>query len=365
MSAFLAFAGTRAHESAITIPMSGIWVADMSFAETTTLPTTGALTCGNLSLTGTVYRHNVYAGQRVARIVGGYGGWLKTLKARAYYLPGGISLSMVLGDAASEVGEKLSIASDHTVGDYFVREAAPAQRIMRQLAGLGWYVDTDGTTRVGARSSKSVTGEYLVNSYNPGLGSLTISTESYEEWLPGNTFANALVTEPQTISTVRIDCDNSGTLRHTILVEGPQTDTDRLLASVRQIIRAEFPRLGFAGVFRYAVIEASDTLATCRPVNPDLPLPAVVSVPLRSGVAGMRGTPKAGAEIALVFLDGNPSQPRMFGGYVPPTNARAVICYGDTVNVPGIGDVPLTPGTTELAELATLDTIAKAERATP
>ncbi len=362
--AFLAFAGARAHSGSLTIPSSGAWVADLAFAGDGALPTTGTLTCGDLSLAGAIYRERAFAGQRQARIVGGFGGWFKQLPSRSYYLPGGVKLSLVLGSTAHDAGERMAVTSDRVVGDHFVRQAGEGQRVLRQLVGEQWYVDTDGTTRTGQRTGKAVAGDFLINAFDAATGTVTISTESYAEWMPGNTFQNALVTDPQTISTVRIDVDNDGKLRHTVLVRGAEADGERLTASVRQIVRAEIASLGLFGVYRYSVIEASSDSVTCQPVNPTLPLPAIVSVPLRNGVAGMSATPAEGDEVALAFLDGSTAQPRIVGGHPPAGTTRPVVCYGDTVNV-GAGDVLLSPGTVEVIELAAVGVLVGAERLTP
>lgn len=360
MSAFLEFGGQRVHVGAITIPFTGLWVADLTFADVNEIATTDVLSVGDLSLRGTVFRQAVFAGQRTARVVGGFGGWLKSLPARAYALPGGVRVKMVLGDAAAEAGEQLSVATDSVIGDYFIREAAEGQRVLRQLAGLGWFVDTAGVTQVRARPAATILGDYLVQSYDGARGEFVISTESYAEWQPGNTFENALVTSPQTVGMVRIESDNDGTLRHTILTVGPEGDADRMLGPIRALIRSEVPALTFLGTYSYIVVESTDTVATCRPENPGT-LPAVVKVPLRNGVAGMQATPASGARIALVFLDGDPSRPRMMGGLEPAGTARAVVCYGDTVNA-GAGEVVISPGTVQTIELAGLPVTVKAQR---
>ncbi len=359
---FLAFGGIRAPIAALTLP-ANIWVADLQFAESDELPATAELTVGDLTLLGTAYRQADFAGSRYVRVVGGYGGWHRSVAQRAYALPGGVQMSLVLRDLAAEIGERVTIGTDRVLGDHFVREAGPAHRILRQLAGREWYVDDDGTTRIQVRPSAVVQGDYLVNSFDGARGELVIATESYTEWRPGNTFSNALVPSVQTIATVRLESDNAGMLRHTILTVGPDSDSDRMTAALREIILGELPQLNFLGVYGYTVLESDGETVTCRPANAALALPALVRIQLRSGVAGMRCKPATGTRLVVGFIDGDPAQPYVAGGFEQPEHARPVICYSDVVNVPGVGNVPLTPGPTTAAELTTVP-VAKAQRST-
>ena len=341
---FIAFGGQRVPIAALTLS-ANIWVADLQFPETESIPATSQLTVGDLVLLGTVYRQYDFAGTKSARVVGGYGGWHKSVTGRAYTHPGGVRLTTVLGDLASEVGEQLSVGTDRVIGDYFVREAGPAHRVLRQLVGREWYVDDSGVTRVQARPSAAVTGDYLVQDFDGARGQLVISTESYTEWRPGNTFSNALVTTPQTISTVRIESDNTGLLRHTILALGPDSDADRMTASLRELVLAELPQLHFLGVYGYVVIESDGEVVTCRPSNPGLGVPALVKIPLRAGVAGMRCKPKTSTRLAVGFLDGDPRQPYIAGGFEQPTVTAPVVCYGDSVTVGSAAGVITSPAT--------------------
>lgn len=341
---FIAFGGSRVPIASLTLS-ANIWVADLEFPETQPIDATSQLTVGDLALLGTVYRQSDFAGTKSARVVAGYGGWHKSVVGRAYTQPGGVKLSMVAKDLAGEVGEKVAVPNDRVIGDYFIREAGPAHRVLRQLAGRDWYVDDDGTTRIQARPSSPVGGDYLVQSFNGARGELVISTESYTEWRPGNTFSNALVTEPQTISTVRLESTNDGLLRHTILATGPDADVDRMTASLRELILSEIPQLHFLGVYSYVVIESDGQMVTGRPANSGLGIPPLVKIPLRAGVAGMRCKPKPGTLLAVGFLDSDPTQPYISGGFEQPAVSAPVVCYGDSVTVGSAVGIITSPAT--------------------
>lgn len=219
MSAFASFNGERVISGVITIPMYGTWVADIVLALSDAMAPQGALVVANLSLQGTVYRAADFSGSRSARIVGGYGGWKNPVTARAYQNAGGVPLAMVLGDAASEVGEKINVVGGGTVGTDFVREAAPAERVLRQLAGPLWFVDPSGVTQVGAqRSTNAITSNFEITERSGAKGRFSIATEDLASWMPGRTLMSPTVTTTQALSMVTIVLGNNGTVRVEALV---------------------------------------------------------------------------------------------------------------------------------------------------
>ena len=217
---FLSLNGQRVTSGSISIPYYGTWVADLVLPVTLAVATSCALTVGNLTLQGAPYRTAPFAGARSVRFVGGYGGWRNTLGSQEYAVPSGVMLSTVLGDAAGAVGERVHVASDRSLGAYWLREEGPAQRTLRLLAGPEWYVDPSGVTQVGPRTGAAITSAVLVNTWDGGRGLFEVSTEDYASWMPGATFANELVTVAQTVSLVRIETDNDGKLRLHILSAG-------------------------------------------------------------------------------------------------------------------------------------------------
>jgi hypothetical protein len=115
------------------------------------------------------------------------------------------------------VGEQISVASDSTIGTLFAREAAPAERLLRQLAGASWWVDTRGVTQVGPRTSMAITSAFTVVQWSGAKGSFEIATEIVGDWMPGNTFTAPTVSGTQTIGLTTIDADNDGKIRLTVL----------------------------------------------------------------------------------------------------------------------------------------------------
>jgi hypothetical protein len=219
---FMALNGQRIVSGQVMVPYYGCWTGDVTLALPTSIPNNCTLQIGNLTLTGFAYRMSSFAGSRTVRLVGGYGGWRLPVPFQEYYNAGGVSLSTVLKDAANTVGEQINIPTDVNLGSYFIRENAPAQRLLRLLAGPEWFVDPNGVTQIGQRTIQNITSAFLINHWNGGQGSFEVSTEDYASWLPGRFFSNELVLSPQIISMTTFEADNDGKLRLKVLSAGAQ-----------------------------------------------------------------------------------------------------------------------------------------------
>jgi len=218
--------GIQAVSVAFTIGWLGTWCADVMLPAAGPLPTAGgavALSVATLAMVGTVFRQDAFAGQQRARIVGGFGGWQKLLTARCYDMPGGVSLAMLLNDAALEVGEQVSGAPSGTVGVRFERQGAPATRLLRQLVGRQWWMSSAGVTQFGARPTSPVKTPGLVEDYDGGLGKAIISTEDPASWLPGAMFGTGtpfqsdLIDQALTVSSMSLAMPADGRMRLTVL----------------------------------------------------------------------------------------------------------------------------------------------------
>jgi hypothetical protein len=261
-----------------------------------------------------------------------------------------VRLSTVLNDLASTVGEKVNIANNSVIGSAFVREAASAGRILRQLAGPLWYVDTNGVTQIApSRPASTIGTPFQIIRYDGDRGEFEVATEDYGSWLPGASFSNEIVTIPQTISLSTIDTDNEGKLRFTALSVGPPTD--RLVDDIRALVREEVESLTFLGVYEYSVTSTDGTTVDAQPTSSTIPLPALRKVTIRTGIPGASVKPGTGSLLAVSFLNGDPTKPCVLGGfdsnnagavqlYASPSAlgavSKAVVCYGDTVKIPGL-----------------------------
>ncbi len=216
MSDWANLSGVRIVSGTVTLPYYRLWSADVVLALTDSVAAGGAqvtLTLGDLSLVGTIVRAASFSGSRSARIVGGYGGWRKTVPARSYSNAAGVALSLVLRDLALDAGEQVNIAADASIGTAYARQPAQAQRVLEQFAPCGWWVDAAGVTQVGARASSPIASAFDVVSYSGGKGTFTIATEVLADWVPGRTFTAPTVTTGPTIAAVIHTIEGSGKAR--------------------------------------------------------------------------------------------------------------------------------------------------------
>lgn len=223
MSAFAALAGVRIVSGSFAIPLLRAWSGDVTLATADPVPADVSLTVGNLSLTGHVYRQAIFGGQRVCRVVAGFGGWRRTLPVRHYGLPGGVQLSLVLNDAALEVGEKVNVPSDRSIGVNYVREELPAARILNQLADDEWYIDNSGVTQIAAWPTRKIPSPFTAVSQDGGSGVLEIATEDYAAWMPNATFASPFLDGTYTVGGVRFAAEGDGQLRLQVMTSGGLT----------------------------------------------------------------------------------------------------------------------------------------------
>ena len=217
MSDYSSFAGQRLVAVNLLLPLIGLWTADVVCADGQTLPSTGQMTHGNLTVQGAVFRQGTLGGQTRARIAAGFGGWSKQVGAKGYQSPFGVLLSLVLSELAAEVGEQVNVATLATLGNFWHRSAGPAGKALRAAAGASWWVDNLGIMQITPRPAGSVTGPFQVEQWDAGAGIMTIAADDVASWQPGATFANEQV-PTQTISAVRHVARNDGWARMRVMV---------------------------------------------------------------------------------------------------------------------------------------------------
>jgi hypothetical protein len=190
---FASVNGVRVIEGRITIPFVGLWHADVRLDTTTTLPSDPkaiTLTLGNLVLVGTKFRAADYQGSLRSRLVGGAAGWAKPLKKAFYKHDAGVLVSLVLGDAARELGETVSVQTDRSLGARWARIAMPrGARLIRQVAGDGWFITPAGVTTIGTRANGPIVSPYDVLTADGALGHFVIASDAPGDFAPGRTFA--------------------------------------------------------------------------------------------------------------------------------------------------------------------------------
>lgn len=220
---YTSYGNVRVATLSLWMPLLGLWTAQVGMATGDTLPATGTLQHGNLALAGAVYRQATIGGQTTALLVGGFGGWGNALSPRGYNSPFGVFLSTIVNDAAVECGEQAAVVTDQIVGTFWAR---PTSRqgvcrggdVLRAVAGPSWWVNSAGVVQVGPRTGTTITSDFDVEEWDGGAGIMTVGTEDIASWVPANSFSNAFVKTPQTISAVRHTVDRNGMARVRVVV---------------------------------------------------------------------------------------------------------------------------------------------------
>jgi hypothetical protein len=221
---FASVNGVRVISGSLTIPSYGAWTADFDLATPDPMTAAASVVIGNATLAGTAIRTAPYVGGREWRGVGGAHGWPGPLQPRAYG-NSSVMLSLVLNDAASELGETVSVAQDVSLGPGYTRplgQAGPptGAELLYQL-GVQWWIDANGVTQIGARPTATIApGTFQVISLRSGLGLFDVATEDYASWVPGATFTAPTVTGTVTVSSVTFAVTNEGILRLAVLGVG-------------------------------------------------------------------------------------------------------------------------------------------------
>jgi hypothetical protein len=221
---FASVNGVRITKGSLTIPIYGAWAADFELATDDPMPAAATVAIGNLTLAGTALRTAPFVGAREWRGVAGAHGWPGVLQPRAYG-NSAVMLSMVLSDAASELGEQVNVQQDVSLGPGYTRPLGMAgpptgAELLYQL-GVNWWIDNAGVTQIGTRTTQAIApGTFQVLSQRAGLGLFDVATEDYASWVPGSTFTAPTVTGTVTVSSVTFRLENDGVLRLAVLGVG-------------------------------------------------------------------------------------------------------------------------------------------------
>lgn len=182
---FSSLSGVPILKGTFVLPFSGIWHADLELVSVPIVDTTPLiLTFADMTLTCTAIRTVDFTGRREVRVVGGMGGWRKTLTAKQYMKP---FLSTVVLDAALSVGELVALGIDEFL-DAFIRRQAPAATILQELFGDTWWMNDLGIVQTMARIGVPITSQFTVTEVYGRGGLYHVETDAPGDWRPGNLF---------------------------------------------------------------------------------------------------------------------------------------------------------------------------------
>jgi hypothetical protein len=309
MSIFATVNGLPVISGRLMIPLVGMWTADLQLAGSMQVDGTATVVIGNLTLSGFVYRSEVYGGQTRVRLVAGAGGWRTVVQSQGYGSSSGVDVQHVLQDVALLVGEQVNVASAK-VGNFFTRADAPASDVLWQLISQGlipaWYVDPEGVTQTTAWPSSTITTPFTVTDQRPDEGVVVIATEDYASWMPGCMFSNPLLAQGVTYQSggVQYVWDTDGIFRFEVLTG----TADRFLGPLTSFVQKQLAPTRFYGRYAYTISNPSTTTVDATPVNESAGLPDLQNVPLMSDAVSTY-TPPDGGGCHIMFLDGVPTQP--------------------------------------------------------
>jgi hypothetical protein len=305
-------AGSAVSSAGIAWPAWGLWWADVHLTEAVELEGSQTLAVAGVEFTGTVIAGGVLEGRASYRMVAGAGGVAKPLTSKGYVNDAGVMLATVLADAAREAGEALDTAGLVTrLGPHYARREGDTlgDLLQRHFPG-GWYADTDGTIKIGTRSSTTYDGS--APRVRVGVRVIELAVDSLDGLAPG-----VRVDDQGPATDLQIDLTPK---RLTVKVYAAQLLTRRLRAFQR-ITRAMFPALTYAGAWEYRVISASGGRANLQPVRVGSGMPNLRNVVIRQGVYGLIDTIPPGELVLVVFADNDPSRPQVItrGSSTDPT----------------------------------------------
>lgn len=219
MTDFASLGGVRVVSGSVVVPRYGIWSGDLMLATEDVVPTRTSLTIGDLTMACAIFRSADFAGTRSVRVVGGAGSWGRSVMAKAYGFAAGVRASLVLRDAALEVGESVNVPADFNVGPFWVREAGAAWRVLRLLGGSTWYIDANGVTQIQDWPDVPIGSDFVVEQQWPGQGRMLIATENYAAWMPRAAFSSSFLDGSYVVSASRFVLPEDGHARVEVLTQ--------------------------------------------------------------------------------------------------------------------------------------------------
>jgi hypothetical protein len=298
----------RVTSARVDIPAWGCWYAEASVDKAVALSGQVTLKIADLTLSGTVLAggEDPATARSHYRIVGGKGGWGRTLQAKSYANDAGQKILNVISDAARECGETLdasTIATSERCGPQFARPAGPASQVLEQLKPAGWYVGEDGVTRIGSRAASTPSVKATITRRDKARGVVELATETLASLLPGCTFDGVVAVD------VKHEINDKG-LRTTIWGKQGGT-TSRRLEAERKKFEALFPNLPFLAPWEYRVVLLNGSRLDLQPVRRSSGMPDLQRVPMRPGVSGSKSTLVPGCRVIVQFIDGDPFRPEV------------------------------------------------------
>jgi hypothetical protein len=305
--------GVAAISVILHVPSIGPWWADCTLASADDVSGRTTIAIGDsLSLSGTVVdaHAGVFAEQRILRVVAGANGWSTMLPALGYHNDGaGVSARRVANDAATAVGETLGtfVPSSQTLQIDYVRTTGPAARTLEDAIGsASWWVDFDGNTNVGTRSTATADPTtYELLEYDPLNRVAVLAMDDLSSISIGMTLpADERMTVSQTVREIRYEI--AGNDARVFVMCGESDSRGRIVRALRSIVRRSVDDRYYAPA-RYRVIRTNGDRLELQAISPDVP--DIGPISMSPGLAGAHSTLTPGTIVLVSFVEGLRTMP--------------------------------------------------------
>lgn len=169
----------------------GVWTADVEPTDDAEIVAGQRVTLviGDLSLSGTAVSGSMGVANSSFLVVGGAGGWRRTVGRRFYYDGAGVRLVDVLRDLATETGENVALDASLTskvLGEAWTRPEGTGADALTSL-GVPWRVLVSGSTAVGPLPTVASGGLVSLRRFMAGIGRAIVDlpAEEFSTVLPG------------------------------------------------------------------------------------------------------------------------------------------------------------------------------------
>ncbi len=305
MTTTLSLGGLDAVSVRLFQPWQGSWTAEIDLdLEAIPVVPSGAvvLRIGTAVLLGTVdpTASGKFGEKAHVRVIGGGGGWHRTVGSRQFHNDAGVLSSAVISATAAELGEKAVDATPQRFGVDFERTAGPGRRV---LDGRDWYVTLAGVTTVGPRAPAPMSPDVDVLAWDPHAARADFATDAIV--MPGT-----ILVDPRFGRLTVRDVEQTFTAQGARGSAWCGTAAAPRLAGMLASLVREAGQTATLKAYRYRVVsQGVDGRLTLQAVSSTAGAPDSIALPPWYGVPGLKSLVTPGTEAAIVFLDGDPAQP--------------------------------------------------------
>lgn len=297
--------GTPCLSCSIALHAWGLPSAEVVLDREVTLSGAVELVLADLTFRGTVVSGGPWEGRSSYRLVGGAGGWSRTVDAKDYTNDAGVKRTKVVGELAAEVGETVEGVPSGTVGPKFTRAAGPASIVLHELFPRAWRVDEDGVTRFGVRAATQADAAIAHGVVDLASGVVELMADAIAKLVPGVT-ANG-------VEAVDVVHELEGNKLRTRLWGSAVSASSKRLEAWAKLVEQLDPFRKFRAIYEYRVVAQEDERLHLQPVRVSMGMPDLRRVRVRPGVAGCRADIALGSTALVAFLNADPSRPVVVG----------------------------------------------------